>query len=204
MNKSFVCSRKSAKELNLIHYFTGKTCRSGHISIRYTRCSTCVECCREQTKKWAEKNPELRKSISNKYASKKRKDKNFYEIALQRTRDWRKSEQVKEYQKLYRKNYYKNNPGQGRKEQNARRARKANSKTNYTLEQIDDLLKKQRFRCFSCLCSVKKKYHIDHIYPLSKGGSNDITNIQILCPSCNLKKQSQDPFLWAKKNGRLL
>lgn len=43
-----------------------------------------------------------------------------------------------------------------------------------------------------CLrCETKKNLTIDHIKPLSKGGTNDLNNLQTLCKSCNLKKGSR-------------
>ncbi len=54
-----------------------------------------------------------------------------------------------------------------------------------------DLLKKQ----YNCTCPMCGKSELeiklteDHIIPLSKGGSNNIENIQPLCGSCNSKKR---------------
>jgi 5-methylcytosine-specific restriction endonuclease McrA len=45
--------------------------------------------------------------------------------------------------------------------------------------------------CFSDLTGIVKlspRLHLDHIRPLSQLGSNDPTNFQLLCESCNLKK----------------
>ena len=85
-----------------------------------------------------------------------------------------------------------------------RRALKRNSTGSYTKDQVDDLLLKQKGRCANCGKKVNSDYHADHIVPLSKGGSNDIYNIQILCSNCNLRKYSTDPIVFAQREGRLL
>jgi hypothetical protein len=49
-------------------------------------------------------------------------------------------------------------------------------------------------RCVSCqsdlsgLVTIWSEEHFDHIVPLAGGGLNDVTNIQLLCGACNLKK----------------
>lgn len=37
-------------------------------------------------------------------------------------------------------------------------------------------------------CGATERLFIDHIIPLSKGGTNDYANLQLLCHSCNSKK----------------
>ena len=42
---------------------------------------------------------------------------------------------------------------------------------------------------YSCVkCGVAENLHIDHEIALSRGGSNDIDNLQVLCRDCNLRK----------------
>lgn len=69
---------------------------------------------------------------------------------------------------------------------------------------VERLLKLQKGRCACCGVSLDAGYHIDHIMPVSRGGKNEDSNIQLLTPTCNLKKKNLDPIDWAQKNGRLL
>jgi len=75
----------------------------------------------------------------------------------------------------------------------------------FTETDIEEIKEKQQHKCANCLNSIQgKEYHIDHIIPVSKNGTNWPHNIQILCPTCNLKKSAKDPIYWAQENGRLI
>lgn len=85
-----------------------------------------------------------------------------------------------------------------------RRAIKRGAGGSYKASDVSSILDSQRSKCASCLKKLSSGYHVDHIMPLARGGTNDKYNLQILCPSCNLSKHAKDPIDWAQKNGRLL
>jgi ATP adenylyltransferase len=56
-----------------------------------------------------------------------------------------------------------------------------------------NLLKKAKFRCELCGTPADQKaLEVDHIIPRNKGGSDDSSNLQILCYSCNASKRDTD------------
>lgn len=59
-------------------------------------------------------------------------------------------------------------------------------------------------RCTYCGTQLGKNYHIDHMLPVSRGGTNDLDNLQLLCPKCNMQKgaMTHEEFLVSKKNRR--
>lgn len=99
----------------------------------------------------------------------------------------------------YNREYRKANPDRAREWVMRRRV---GTKLPYgTIPKIRML---QRDRCAMCACDVSKKYHVDHIFPLSKGGKHEPGNLQILCPTCNVRKWAMLPHEFAQKMGKLI
>ena len=73
-----------------------------------------------------------------------------------------------------------------------RRARKNTAPGIHTVQDVRQQFKRQKGKCYWCGEKLKK-YHVDHIIPLSRGGSNWPDNIVIACPTCNLSKGTKLP-----------
>jgi len=58
----------------------------------------------------------------------------------------------------------------------------------------------QDARCPYCM-TILDKYHVDHKLPVSRGGTNNPSNLQLTCPRCNILKgaMTHDEFLVSKK-----
>lgn len=70
------------------------------------------------------------------------------------------------------------------------KARKRDADGKHTGEDILALYRAQDARCANRACSTDLSlgYHVDHIVALARGGSNWPENLQLLCPTCNLRK----------------
>lgn len=62
---------------------------------------------------------------------------------------------------------------------------------SFSKDDIDALLIKQSGRCAFCLIPMRQ-YHIDHILPISRGGTSWPYNLQLTCPHCNHSKRNRD------------
>ena len=83
-----------------------------------------------------------------------------------------------------------------------RRARLRNAQGAHTAADVRAQFDRQKGRCYWCGEKVAwRGKHVDHVMPLSKGGSNGPENLVVACASCNLKKGAKHPMEWA---GRLL
>jgi len=175
---------------------------------------------KEYHKNYAQKNKEELKSKSQIY-----REKNKEKIAARRRKYYLENkehiidrvkiyyrnnkESVQKYKRLY---LIKNNDKQKAKNKKFRilfperyRAyannytlRKKNAMGNFSNNDIKNKLIKQNNKCYWCNCKLDNKYQIDHIVPLSKGGTNYLENIAITCISCNASKSDKMPDEWER------
>jgi hypothetical protein len=95
-----IISKKEAINLGLSRFYTGIECKNGHLSERYSKRGSCVECVIAQSTKWANDNPGKRKKIYQKYGKDNREKCNKSKY------DWieRNKIQYKKIQKDWREN----------------------------------------------------------------------------------------------------
>lgn len=212
MQDSFIhiVPRHVAKTLGLRHYFTGKPCKHGHVDLRVLA-GKCCECHRLGSVAFHEKHRERLLAdmkiytIANKESAKIRKARerlNRLDAISAYMAAWRSenNDLVIAQQRAWRAK----NPDAHKGYAHKRRAMVTNAGGSFTQDDIRALYVSQKKKCASCLNSIVEKYHIDHIMPIILGGDNSKYNLQLLCPTCNLKKHAKDPIDWAQKNGRLL
>ena len=66
-----------------------------------------------------------------------------------------------------------------------------NKRVNFDIEFRETLLKKYNNKCNICNKKIDS-FHIDHVKPLSAGGSNDDDNLQVLCIQCHQDKTESE------------
>jgi 5-methylcytosine-specific restriction endonuclease McrA len=155
----------------------------------------CLACGREAAAHERLTRPEARKRAKAAYMAR------HPERVLQQARET--YGRRKERMNLLHKAWFAKNPHKRREHEAARRA-KAAGKDGYTAADVERLLALQKSRCVYCKRSIKTKFHVDHIMPLSKGGANDAKNIQLLCQPCNQTKHARHPVDFAQMRGLLV
>lgn len=218
-------SRPEALLRGLPRYFTGKPCPRGHVCERQVSGRVCVECVSEKAAAKRRANPGARKAEAAQWYSANRdqitaKRRAAYaensEATIARVSSYRALPDFKERLAAYRlrnrdailayyRSYARGNVAARRINEQNRAARMRATGGVLSPGLAGKLLKLQRGCCANCTRELAKVgYHLDHKVPISLGGVHDDSNIELLCPDCNLRKHAKDPIEWAREQGRLI
>jgi 5-methylcytosine-specific restriction endonuclease McrA len=229
----FICeelpkTRSEAKSIGTMHYFTGETCKNGHVAPRFVNCGRCLICTREWNKRKYDADPKLARQRVQNYRT-----SNMPDIRVRkRVNRIKNLERCLKSERVYRENNrillrdrdrvrYHSQPDKAIAKVRAwqvanhenvsanarkRRAREHGADGEHNAADILRIRKAQKDKCAmpDCRVKLKGKGHIDHIIALARGGSNWPSNLQILCPLCNCSKHARDPIEFAQSRGLLV
>lgn len=164
---------------------------------------------REQTRDQRKKNPERHRESHARWIA-----KNKEHIAEYTKKRW--AENREKISEASRK-WHKENPEKVREYSQKRRADKIGSDGTVTAKEIRALWERQQGKCaYFSVCGNDlgergiRGAHRDHIEPLipkdptREPGRHTISNIQLLCGSCNSRKRNNDPYAFTQRHeGRL-
>lgn len=144
-------------------------------------------------RRWAKENRHKVNEMARRHKERRR------DHYIEKQRKYRSAN--REEYNLYQRKWRANNSERVR----ATVANRKSAQGHHTADDIKRLLIEQRRHCAACNADLNKTgYHVDHIQPLARGGTNWPDNLQILCPHCNLSKGAKDPVEWAQSRGKLL
>lgn len=163
---------------------------------------------------WQRKNnPESKKAAKKRYRDANREKikasrKVYYEAnkeekAVYGAR-WRLENKDRHRQMI--REWRKNNPDKVEDSTRRRRAAKYSAdREGYTAADLNALWHEQDGSCYYCQTPLFAYYHIEHKTPLSRGGADSLKNIQLACPTCNLRKcaKTADEFMAILENENL-
>lgn len=97
------------------------------------------------------------------------------------------------------------NPEKRKARNQKRRSLRHNAEGTHTSDQIRELYQEQNGLCAYCgvriMWGIPYDVHLDHVTPLSRGGSNWIDNILLCCQPCNLSKSKRMLDEWMRVRG---
>lgn len=162
--------------------------------------------CRDCSRKWHHKNKERVKEYQQGYYE---KTKEYHSDKAKKYREANREKLVSSSKEWHAKNkdrakaYRKERIYKYRVHAANRRARIIGNGGTHTKSDIDFIFKNQKGRCAICGCELSD-YHVDHITPIARGGSNSPSNLQVTCPPCNFSKNDKDPIEFMQSKGFLL
>ena len=192
--------RREAKALGLPRYVTGKPCKHGHFSERYTKSAQCLECLKIQSVVWREANPEKHVASMKKWWS---ANKDLHNVRVKRWQNLNKNK-IREAAKLWAKN----NPDKMKAKALRHRKKYPDAYTARAVESVASRAKRvPKWLTSGEKWMMKEAYHlsklrtkvfgfvweVDHIIPLrgaTVSGLHVPSNLQVIPKVQNRQKRN--------------
>ena len=194
-----IVSRSVASIAGMKWYFTGKSCKRGHIAERQTVNGSCRYCSSEN---YDRRRDAINESKRRTYDKDKEREKRNTTTYNERRRA-KYAANPEKFRERNKKNYLKT-PDIWKNIARNRKALLKKADGKHAQSDVDRIRVSQKDKCAFCKTKLKGLGHIDHIIALSKGGTNWPRNLQLLCVQCNCSKKDKDPIDFARREGRLL
>lgn len=189
MKNTKICNKCNKEKILLEFYF-----RKDNNTYR-NECKDCIK----EAKALRESKPGVKelRALKEKERRKNHKDK-----INKRLREQRNTPEGKERIKANYKRMKEKHPEKIQAWKRASRHKRRESKSHInaaTFKEVTQWLLEQPKKCSYCWRDCHKDYQLDHIVPLSKGGTHTIDNFTIACPTCNNSKHNHSLIIWIAK-----
>lgn len=181
--------------------YIGKPCRDGHVERRISN-NNCIECSKRLASEYYAKHKDrcLLRILARQKA--KRDQINEYHKAYRaknpdKVKLWtltskqRETSEDKQRRRDRNRGYYAQDTLRYLSYNNTYRARKMSAGGFHTDADLHDMYIRQNGRCIYCCVTLQGTPSIDHIVPLSRGGSNWPSNLCLTCVTCNKRKNAR-------------
>lgn len=164
--------------------------------------------CKQCRRQWAIENKELRREYSRKYSQenkewekerRRRARKANPELYRESFRRWKENnpEKMKAHKK---RDYEKNSEAYKMRSLKYRQQRKQQGMFEFSIEDWREILKEFNNKCAYCGANgeegLRKGLQLEHVVPITAGGTYEKSNIVPACPSCNLSKHNKSLQEW--------
>jgi len=171
---------------NTGHFHSSKTGKYGVVAV-------CISCERQKSRdRYAKHGDKLRQN-QREYYARNSEARIAYQIEYNHSHRDRGNSYTRKYSKCH--------PEIIRAANHRRRARLKGNGGIHTVDDVRKQYKSQNGKCWWCGGKLYDKYEVDHITPISRGGTNWPNNIVCACKNCNRSKSNKMPYEW---NGRLV
>ena len=194
------CGKPFPATLQYFHAHNGglrpdcKVCRLAHVKAYYEQPET-HEQRAAYSKEYRQKNQEQVKAKKKAYYStpEAQEIKRNYTRAYRQRPDARERKRASDHEYNTRPEVRAARRPKDRILSSTRRARKRGNGGQHTHAQLQEQLLRQKGKCYYCQIKLGNDWQAEHLVPIARGGSNDISNIVIACSHCNAKKWARLP-----------